>query len=57
MSLTKNFDYQIYRSDLPVLFMVRNVYRSNLPVLFIVRKNPVYQKESMVKMFNLEKYW
>jgi hypothetical protein len=33
MSLPNNFNHQIYRSDLPVLFMVRDFYRSNLSVL------------------------
>ena len=39
MFLPNNFENQIYRFDLPVLFMVRHFYRSNLPVLFIIRKN------------------
>ena len=34
MSLLNNFNPQIHRSDLPVLFMARHLYRSNLPVLF-----------------------
>ena len=33
-SLPNNFSYQIYLSDLPILFTVRNFYRSNLIVLF-----------------------
>jgi len=32
MPLPNNSNPQIYRSDLPVLFMARNLYRSNLPV-------------------------
>ena len=38
MFLPKNFNHQIYQSDLPVLLMVRNFYWSNLLVLFTVRR-------------------
>ena len=49
ISLPNNFIYQIYRSDLLVLFMVRNFYRSNLTVL----RKKIFCKESMVKIFFL----
>jgi hypothetical protein len=35
MSLPNNFNPQIYRSDLPVLFMARHLYQFNLRVLFM----------------------
>ena len=38
MSLQKNFNHQITRSTLLVIFMVINVFWSNLPPLFMVRK-------------------
>ena len=36
MSLPNDFNRQIYRPDLPTLFIVRNLNQSNLPVLFMV---------------------
>ena len=50
------FNHQIYRLDLQIVFMVRNVYRSNLPVLFM-GYNEFYYKDSTVKNFNLKKNW
>ena len=38
MSLPNKFNCQIYWSNLPVLFIIRNFYWSNLPVLFMVGK-------------------
>ena len=34
VSLLNNFNHQIYLSDLPILFMVRNFYWSTLLVIF-----------------------
>ena len=36
MSLSNNFNHQIYRSDLPVILWLEFCCRSNLPVLFMV---------------------
>ena len=41
MSLSNNSIHQIYWSDLPVFFIVKNVCRSNFQVFFTVRKNSV----------------
>ena len=41
MSLSNNSNHQIYWSDLPVFFTVKNICRSNFPVLLMVRKNYV----------------
>ena len=38
MSLTHNFNHQIYLSDLAVLFMANMFYQSNLLVLFWLEK-------------------
>jgi len=43
-SLPNNFNHQIYRLDLPVLFAVRIFYWSNLPVLSMVRKKNTAKK-------------
>ena len=44
MSEPNNFNHQIYRSDLPVLFMVGMLYQSNLPLLFRVGNNYATKK-------------
>ena len=37
MSLPNNLNYQIYSSDLLILFMFKFFYWSNLPLLFMVK--------------------
>ena len=41
MSFFNNSNQQIYWSDLPVYFIVKNICRSNFQVLFMVSKNYV----------------
>ena len=51
MSLPNNFNPQIYRSDLPLLFMARNIYLSNLPVMGGQWKNGFVKKNSPYSKF------
>jgi len=37
ISLPNNFNHQIYPSDLPVVFTVKNIYWSKIPILFMVK--------------------
>jgi len=51
MPLPNNFNPQIYRSDLPLLFMARNIYLSNLPVKGGQWKNGFVKKTSPYSKF------